>query len=288
VNSIIERAFVALQKIYQVLDTPSFVVEAPKAQDLPRVVGKIELRNVQFSFDAGRHVLRQINLVAEPGQMIALVGRSGSGKTTLINLLCRFYDVDSGSILIDDVDIRDVKIKSLRRQIAVVMQENMLFGGSLLDNIRYGNPQASMQEVVQAAKAAHAEEFIDKLETGYYSRVGERGVKLSGGQRQRIAIARALLTNPRILIFDEATSALDTESERLIQDAMEKFIAGRTTFVIAHRLSTILKADKIVVLQDGEIVEQGRHNELLQKQGVYRRLYDMQFREPQPTPDDED
>ena len=211
--------------------------------------------------------------------MIALVGPSGAGKTTLINLLCRFYDVDSGAILLDEHDIRNVSVKSLRQQIGFVMQESILFSGSLLDNIRYGRPEADMASIQEATKAANAHDFITSLPHGYNSAVGERGVTLSGGQRQRIAIARAILKNPRLLIFDEATSALDTESERQIQDAMQKLMRGRTTFVIAHRLSTILQADKIVVMQQGEIVETGRHDELLAHGGLYRRLHDLQFRE---------
>jgi ATP-binding cassette, subfamily B, bacterial MsbA len=280
-NTSVERAITGLEKIYEILDTPSFVVEKPDARDLPPVQGRVEFRDVQFSYEAGRKVLSRINLLAEPGQMVALVGPSGAGKSTLVNLLCRFYDVDDGAILIDGDDIRRVRVKSLRQQIGVVMQESVLFSGTLAENIRYGHPQAGMNDVIEAAKAANAHEFILELPRGYQSAVGERGVKLSGGQRQRIAIARAILKDPRILVFDEATSSLDTKSERLIQEAMEHIMKGRTTFVIAHRLSTVMKANKIIVLQNGTIVEQGTHAELFRADGLYRRLYDLQFQQPE-------
>ena len=277
VNTIVQRAITSLEKIYEVVDTRSFPVERPDAIELPSLRGRVEFRDVHFSYEAGRRVLKDINLKVEPGQMIALVGPSGSGKTTSVNLLSRFYDVDQGAILVDNIDIRNVSVKSLRRQMGVVMQEALLFSGTLVDNISYGRPEATRETIVEAAKAANAHAFITQLPRGYRTIVGERGVKLSGGQRQRIAIARAILKNPRILIFDEATSALDTESERLIQDAMERLIRDRTTFVIAHRLSTILKADRIVVLQAGEIVEQGTHTELLAHRGLYFRLYELKF-----------
>ncbi|MFH0953549.1 MAG: ABC transporter ATP-binding protein [Verrucomicrobiota bacterium] len=282
-NATVERAITGLEKIYEILDTPSFAVEKPDARDLPPIQGRVEFRNVHFSYEAGRRVVANINLVAEPGQMVALVGPSGSGKTTLVNLLCRFYDVDQGAILIDGIDIREVRVKSLRRQIGVVMQESILFSGTLADNIRYGLPAASMEAAVEAAKAANAHDFIMKLPRRYNTAVGERGVRLSGGQRQRIAIARAILKDPRILVFDEATSSLDTRSERLIQEAMERLMRGRTAFVIAHRLSTILRADKIVVVQGGAIVEEGSHSELLARDGLYRRLYELQFQPAVPA-----
>ena len=278
-HAVVQQASTSLEKIHEVLDTPSFVVEGRDTVELPTVTGRVEFRQVQFSYDAQRRILKNINFAVEPGQMIALVGPSGAGKTTLINLLCRFYDVDAGAILLDGYDLRRVTIKSLRQQIGFVMQESILFSGTLFDNIRYGRPDAALPAIIAATTAANAHDFILQLPHGYNSAVGERGVKLSGGQRQRIAIARAILKNPRLLIFDEATSALDTESERLIQDAMARLMTGRTTFVIAHRLSTILQADKIIVMQDGEIVEIGKHAELLEHAGLYKRLYDLQFRD---------
>ncbi len=279
VNAVVQRAVTSLEKIHEVLDTPSFAQDSAKAIEMPTPRGRVDFRNVQFSYEAGQRVLQDINLAAEPGQMIALVGASGSGKSTLVNLLCRFYDVDAGVILIDGLDIRQASIKSVRRHIGFVMQENVLFSGTILDNLKYGRPDATMESIIEATRAANAHDFILHLPRGYYTTVGERGVRLSGGQRQRIAIARAILKNPRIMIFDEATSALDSESERLIQDAMERLMQDRTPFVIAHRLSTVHNADRIIVLDNGRIVEQGTHESLIQREGVYRKLYEIQYGE---------
>jgi subfamily B ATP-binding cassette protein MsbA len=222
-------------------------------------------------------VLSDLDFTVEPGQKIALVGPSGSGKSTLVSLIPRFYDVDAGVVRIDDRDVRDIKMRSLRRHIGMVLQDPILFSGTIKENILYGKPDATNEELAAACKAANAYEFIRNLPNGFDTEVGEGGGLLSGGQRQRITIARAFLKNPKILILDEATSSLDSESERLIQDALDRLIAGRTTFTIAHRLSTIVNADRILVLNDGHIVEAGTHTELLQLGGVYRRLYEQQF-----------
>jgi ATP-binding cassette, subfamily B, bacterial MsbA len=222
-------------------------------------------------------VLRKISLEARPGEVIALVGPSGAGKSTLITLIPRFYDPIEGRILLDGTDIRDLSLHELRSNIGIVPQETQLFSGTIAENIRYGRSSASDDEVIEAAKAANAHEFISGFPDGYKTIVGERGVKLSGGQRQRVAIARALLKNPRILILDEATSSLDSESESLVQEALEVLMQGRTTFVIAHRLSTIRNADRILVLERGQVVEQGTHDELLRKAGLYKDLHDKQF-----------
>ena len=236
------------------------------------------MNNVTFSYTPGHNALDNVSLEVNPGQMIAIVGPSGAGKTTIANLLPRFYDPQAGSILVDGHDIRTITLQSLREQIGIVPQETILFNGTVYDNILYGRLDASEAEVIAAAQAANAHEFIEKLPDQYNTSIGERGATLSGGQRQRIAIARAILKNPRILILDEATSALDTESEKLVQQALDKLMVGRTSFVIAHRLSTVQRADLIVVLAKGAIVEQGTHSELLAKGGLYRKLHQVQFR----------
>ncbi|MDH7568666.1 MAG: ABC transporter ATP-binding protein, partial [Armatimonadota bacterium] len=278
VNDVIQRASVSMERIWEVMDAEPAVAEKPDAITLPPLKGHVVLEDVSFGYDPDRLVLKHINLEVLPGQMIALVGPSGSGKSTLSNLIPRFYDPTEGRILIDGYDLRDVKLHSLRSQIGIVLQETYLFAGSIRENLKYGAPDATDEEVIAAARAANAHDFIIELENGYETEIGERGTKLSGGQKQRLAIARAILRDPRILILDEATSALDSESEALIQEALERLMRGRTTFVIAHRLSTIMKADRIVVLDQGEMKEQGTHIELLELNGIYARLYIEQFK----------
>jgi subfamily B ATP-binding cassette protein MsbA len=241
------------------------------------VQGDLHFEQVTFTYDGQTVVLHEVSFEAERGQMVALVGASGAGKTTIANLIPRFFDVQSGRITIDGCDIRSVQLKSLREQIGIVLQEPVLFGATVRENIAYGRLHATDEEIETVASAANATEFIERLPQGYDTLVGERGVKLSGGQRQRIAIARALLRNPRILILDEATSSLDNESESLVQEALERLMHDRTTIVIAHRLSTVQNADKIVVLEQGRVMEQGRHGELLARRGAYSRLYMRAF-----------
>jgi subfamily B ATP-binding cassette protein MsbA len=267
----------AADRVFEFQDTP-VEVQASGARPLPRAQGRVAFDDVCFQYgDDGPQVLCDIDIEAEPGEMIALVGPSGSGKTTLVSLLPRLYDVTSGRVLIDDTDIRAVTLASLRAQIAFVPQEPFLFGTTAKENIRFGREGASDEEVIEAAKAANAHEFVAALPDGYDTEVGERGTRLSVGQKQRIAIARAILRDPRILILDEATSAQDSESERLVQEAMRRLMEGRTSFVIAHRLSTVLRADRIVVLDAGRVSEVGTHAELLRKGGIYSRLHALQF-----------
>lgn len=273
----INKAMAAAERVFSVLDTQEILKDKPGAIDLPKISGTVSFEHVSFGYKEGVNVLHDLTLEAKPGQVIAFVGPSGAGKSTIANLIPRFYDVTSGSIKIDGIDIRDVKIKSLREQIGVVPQETMLFSGSVKDNIRYGRLEATDEEIIEAAKVANAHNFIVKLADGYETKIGERGITLSGGQRQRIAIARAILKNPRILILDEATSALDTESEEIVQEALDKLMIGRTSFVIAHRLSTIINADKIIVLENGRVCEIGTHKELMKTGGLYSHLYNIQF-----------
>ena len=269
----------SIGRIFEILDVVPEIADAPECVKFEEFRSDVTFENVDFRYkDNDEKILKNINLVAKKGETVALVGNSGGGKSTLVNLIPRFFDVDAGEISIDGINVKDYKIKSLRKKIGIVPQETFLFGGTVLENIRYGNQQASVEEVIEAAKKANAHEFIEKLEQGYETEIGERGVKLSGGQKQRISIARAILENPQILILDEATSALDNESEQLVQDALEKLMKGKTTFVIAHRLSTIINSDKIVVIQQGEIKEVGSHEELLDKDGIYRSLYNKSFK----------
>ena len=276
-NAAIQRAATSLEKIFTLLDTRPQVPDNDQLPSLPEIAGGIKFDSVSFAYRPREEVLRNVSFQVDPGQMVAFVGPSGAGKTTIISLLARFYEPSQGRILIDGHDLQSFNTQSVRRQIGLVMQDNVLFSGTIEENIKYGRSTASHAEMIAAAEAANAHEFIEKLANGYQSRVGERGVQLSGGQRQRIAIARVILKDPRILIFDEATSALDTYSERLIQQATVRVMRGRTSLVIAHRLSTVVHADLIVVMEGGQIVELGRHQELLARGQLYQRLYDLQF-----------
>ena len=272
-----QRAAVSANRLFEILDRTPGVPEPENPVPLTHMDGAVELENVRFNFGA-REILAGVSTSIRPGEMIGLVGSSGAGKTTLINLLCRFYDVSSGVVRIDGIDVRQLRLSDLRRQIGLVLQEPFLFFGTIAENIAYGRPDASREEIVAAAQAARAHDFILNLADGYDSTVGERGQLLSGGERQRISIARALLVNPRILILDEATSSVDNETERDIQLALDNLIKGRTTIAIAHRLTTLQQADRLLVLDHGQIVEEGTHESLLALNGVYRRLYEAQFR----------
>ena len=274
----IQKALAAADRVFDVLDLPELIQNKPNAQLLPHVKGSVSFNNVSFAYNTDEPILDDVSFSATPGQVVALVGPSGAGKSTVASLLPRFYDVTGGSIVIDGLDIRDVTMESLREQVGIVPQETMLFNGSVYDNILYGRLDATEEEVMAASKAANAHNFITELPNGYDTQLGDRGVNISGGQRQRIAIARAILKNPQILILDEATSALDTESERVVQEALDRLMVGRTSFVIAHRLSTIKNADKILVMEKGKIVEEGNHDELMAKDGLYAHLYQIQYR----------
>jgi subfamily B ATP-binding cassette protein MsbA len=278
VNNNIQRSLGAAERVFEVLDEIPDIKDRPEAVTLPRVPGNVRFEQVSFAYD-DEPVLKDVTLQAAPGEVVALVGPSGAGKSTLVGLITRFYDPQAGVITIDGADIRAVTLESLKKNIALVDQETFLFNDTIRNNIRYGRRDASDAEVETAAGLAYADEFIRQLPFGYESNIGDRGVRLSGGQRQRICIARAILRDAPILILDEATSALDTESEAMVQKALANLMQNRTTFVIAHRLSTIMHADKIVVLEDGQIVDTGTHQELLGRSGLYRKLYNMQFRD---------
>lgn len=274
----IQKALAAAQRVFMIIDMPEEIAESRDAKQLPEVIGKVEFQNVSFAYDDKGNVITDLSFSVKPGEVIAIVGPSGAGKSTIANLLPRFYDVNKGDIKIDGHSVREVTLDSLREQVGIVPQETMLFNGSVYNNILYGRLDATKEEIEAAAKAANAHDFIMQLTDGYETKLGDRGVNLSGGQRQRIAIARAILKNPRILILDEATSALDTESERVVQEALDRLMVGRTSFVIAHRLSTVKNADKILVLEKGNLVESGTHDELLALDGLYAHLYKIQYR----------
>lgn len=272
-------ATASMERIFEIMDTSADVQDKPGAYDLPPIKGEVQFDHVSFYYDPEKPVLNDVNFTAQPGQTIALVGATGAGKSTIVNLISRFYDVCGGAVKIDGHDIRDVKIDSLRKQMSVMMQESFIFSGTIMDNIRYGRLDATDEEVIEAAKAVHAHDFIMEMEKGYQTEVNERGSSLSTGQRQLISFARALLNDPKILILDEATSSIDTHIELLIQDALEVLLRGRTSFVIAHRLSTIRNADCIMVMRDGKIAERGNHDELIKiENGQYKELCDAQYR----------
>lgn len=274
-----KQAEASMDRVAELLQIEPAVRELPNAAKMPQVTGKVEYRDVTFGYDAAEPVLQGLDLLAMPGEKIALVGSSGAGKTTLVNLLPRFYDPQNGHILIDGIDIGTVTLRSLRQQIGIVPQETILFSGTIAQNIAFGQKEFDLEAVQEAAKIANAHGFISQFSQGYYTWVGERGVNLSGGQKQRLAIARAVLLNPRILILDEATSALDAESEALVQEALERLMRDRTVFIIAHRLATVRRADRILVVEQGQIIESGTHEELLQQKSRYAQFYARQFQE---------
>ena len=276
VDNIFQEAIAAGERFFEILDETTEVKDAPDAIDLPAIQGKMVFDEVAFRYGTGDNVLHDIAFEMAPGEMVALVGPSGAGKTSIANLICRFYDPNQGKIMIDGHDLRRIKLSSLRQQVAVVLQDSFLFNNSVVENLLYGKPDATREKLIQAAKAANAHDFIMQLPEGYDTEIGERGVKLSGGQKQRLALARAILADPRILILDEATSSVDAETEFLIQQALERVLEGRTSLVIAHRLSTVRNADKIIVLDQGRIVEVGQHDKLLQGGGLYSQLYQRQ------------
>ena len=276
-DNTVQQAIAAGERVFELLDTVPEIEDAPDATELPTIQGAIAFEGVSFRYGTGEEVLRDVSFQMQPGQVVALVGPSGAGKTSIANLIPRFYDPVSGRVTVEGRDVREIKLASLRRQVAVVLQDTFLFNGTVRDNVVYGQPDAGEDEMIAAAKAAYAHEFIVNLPQGYETEIGERGVKLSGGQKQRLALARAILTDPRILILDEATSSVDAEAEYLIQQALEKVLEGRTALVIAHRLSTIRHADKIIALEDGRIVEVGDHRQLLARGGLYSQMYRRQY-----------
>jgi ATP-binding cassette subfamily B protein len=271
-----QRAGTSAERVFNLINQPSEVADHDKSVALEDVKGRIVVDDVSFGYQSGERILKNVSLTIEPGEMVGIVGQTGSGKSTLVSLICRFYDPAEGKITLDGIDLRDVKIQSLRDNIGMVLQDTFLFARTVKENIAYGNANVSDAQIIEAAKAANAHEFIMNLPDGYDSEVGERGVTLSGGEKQRVSIARAILKNPQILILDEATSAVDSATESAIQEAMDRLIEGRTTIAIAHRLSTLRNADKLIVLEGGEIVEQGTHKELLDREGIYANLVNIQ------------
>lgn len=277
--TLLGEASAGSQRLFEVFDEPPAIRDAPGARALGPLTGRVELAHVDFSYAGERRTLHGVSFVAEPNQVVALLGLTGSGKTTVVNLIPRFYDVTAGRVLVDGVDVREAQLKSLRSQIGIVLQETLLFSDTIRENIAYGRPEATQAEIEAAARAARAHDFIVEMPDGYDTVVGERGVTLSGGQQQRIAIARALLLNPRILILDDSTSSVDVHTEYLIQEALAELMRGRTTFVIAQRLSTVQRADQILVLDAGRVVQRGTHAQLLQEGGLYKEIYDLQLKD---------
>ena len=278
------RAVSAGQRIFEVLDEPSSVQQLPDAKTMSKIRGHVRFENVSFTY-GDEPILRNVSLEAQPGQVIALLGMPGSGKTTVVHLIPRFYDVTGGRITLDGIDVRDATLDSLRDNVGIAMQDVFLFSATIADNISYGKPGTTQKEVERAARIAQLHEFVVELPDGYDTWVGERGITLSGGQRQRLAIARTVLLDPPILVLDDSTSSIDAGTEHLLREALESVMHGRTTFVIAHRLSTVMHADQIIVLDMGTIAEQGTHRELVQQNGLYRQLYELQLLPAEPTID---
>ena len=266
------RAFTSAERIFELMDTVPESYDSGNAIPLSEMKGNVEFKDVEFGYDKSKPVLKGVNLTVEPGEMVGLVGKSGAGKTTMINLVCRFFEVDNGVLEIDSIDIKKIRLEDLRGKIGIVLQESFLFNGSIMENIAYAKPEATFEEIMEAAKIANAHHFILAKPDGYDTIVGERGNKLSGGEKQRISIARAILHDPQILILDEATSSVDIETEKQIQEAISRLVKGRTTFAIAHRLSTLRNADRLVVLDEGKIIEVGNHAELMEKKGIFYNL----------------